>query len=267
MEARQKTNLVYVAIIAVLAIIAGALFFAYRGLSDEGERLAAANRTLSGERDALRRDAQTQRERVLALEAELKALQEKSVQLAAEKDQRIASAGEARKALEDTQSELRRKEQEAQKRLEALTAEKEALAKQLADLERKAGAAAAARADLSRELKATEQTLEEARARSAKLNKAYESLLKDKSQLAAANTARRAELENTRKAFEEAQAELARLTGARGIYTVQNADSLSKIAAFFYRDGNRWPDIFKANAFLTDGPDLIYPSQVLVVPQ
>ena len=270
MEARQKTTLAYGTIIAVLAVIAGVLFFAYRGLSEEGERLAAANRTMSGERDALRSEAQAQRDRSRALEAELISLQEKSTLLASEKDQRVASAGAVEKALGEAQSELgelRRTQEATQQRIQDLVAEKEALANKIAETERQASAAAAARVDLSRELRATEQTLDEAKTRSAKLNKAYEILLKDKSQLAAADAASQAELEKTRKAFEEAQAEIARLTGARGIYTVQNADSLSTIAAFFYRNGNRWPDIYQANAFLIDGPDLIYPRQVLIVPQ
>jgi hypothetical protein len=51
--------------------------------------------------------------------------------------------------------------------------------------------------------------------------------------LTTTDTARQAELARQRTAFEEAQAEVARLTGARGIYTVQNADSLSSIAAYF----------------------------------
>jgi nucleoid-associated protein YgaU len=79
--------------------------------------------------------------------------------------------------------------------------------------------------------------------------------------------ARRAGLENTRKAFEGTQADVARLTGARGIYTVQRTDSLSEIAAFFYHNGYRWPDIFKANAFLISHPDLIYPGMVLIIPR
>ncbi|MEJ2357187.1 MAG: LysM peptidoglycan-binding domain-containing protein [Deinococcales bacterium] len=60
---------------------------------------------------------------------------------------------------------------------------------------------------------------------------------------------------------------MARLTGARGIYTVQPADSLSSIAVFFYRDGYRWPAIFEANAHLISDPDLIFPGMVLIVPE
>jgi nucleoid-associated protein YgaU len=240
MEAGRKTTLTYV-VLTVLVVVAGALYFAYQQRGEEGERLAAALVAASGERDSLKSErnalrgerdvlgskAQAERERASALEAEVAALQRKYAELAAEKDR---------------------------------------LSQGLTETQRKAAAAAAARAELSRELQAKEQTLEQAKARSAELNKAYESLLKDKSQLAASDAAHRAELERTRKSFEEVQSLIARLTGARGIYTVQDTDSLSKIAAFFYHDGLRWPDIFRANAHLIDHPDLIYPEQVLIVP-
>lgn len=226
MEARSKSILAYAALI-VLAVAAGVLYLAYEQRGEEGERLGAAHGALTRERDALQAEVQAQRERALALASELKALQQKNSEL---------SAG------------------------------MEKLAQGLAQTEREASAAAAARAELSRELQTTARTLDEAKARSAELNKSYEGLLKDKSQLAASDAAHRAALERTRKSFEEIQGEIARLTGARGIYTVQAADSLSTIAAFFYRDGSRWPDIFEANAHLIDHPDLIYPEQVLIVP-
>ena len=47
---------------------------------------------------------------------------------------------------------------------------------------------------------------------------------------------------------------------------MQDGDSLSKIAAFFYRRASRWPDILRANSHLIDKPDLIYPKQVLIIP-
>ncbi len=242
MEVSRRTHLAYAFLVVVLAVAAGALFFAYQERGEEGARLAAAHRALSserdslssqrdalsGERDILKEEMNSARERVAALESELKSSQHKAAELAAEKEK---------------------------------------LSQGLSETQRKAAAAAAARAELSRELQAKEQTLEQAKARSAELNKAYESLLKDKSQLAASDAAHRAELERTRKAFEEVQGVIARLTGARGIYTVQNTDSLSKIAAFFYHDALRWHDIFKANAHLIDHPDLIYPEQVLIVPK
>jgi len=107
----------------------------------------------------------------------------------------------------------------------------------------------------------------DARARSAELNDSYQKLLKDHSKLTATDTARKEELTQTRASFEEAQKEVARLTGARGIHTVQAADSLSSIAAYFYRNGNRWTDIQNENEFLAANADLIYSGQVLIIPQ
>lgn len=68
-------------------------------------------------------------------------------------------------------------------------------------------------------------------------------------------------------ALVEAQGDVARLANARGVYTVQPADSLSSIARFFYRDGNRWPAILAANDHLIEDPDLIFTGMVLVVPE
>lgn len=68
-------------------------------------------------------------------------------------------------------------------------------------------------------------------------------------------------------ALVEAQGDVARLANARGVYTVQAADSLSSIATFFYRNGNMWPSILEANDHLIDDPDLIFSGMVLVVPE
>ena len=49
---------------------------------------------------------------------------------------------------------------------------------------------------------------------------------------------------------------------------MQNADSLSTIATFFYRSGNLWPKIMAANAFLIGAnPDLIFAGMVLIIPR
>ena len=75
-------------------------------------------------------------------------------------------------------------------------------------------------------------------------------------------------LEGLRAELEEAQSELAYLTGAHGIYTVQPGDSLSSISAYFYRNGNRWPDVLEANSQIVgDNPDLIYTGMTLILPQ
>lgn len=51
-----------------------------------------------------------------------------------------------------------------------------------------------------------------------------------------------------------------------GEYTVKKGDSLWDIAIVFYGDGNRWSDIFNANLDCVDNPDVIFPGQVLKIP-
>jgi nucleoid-associated protein YgaU len=103
--------------------------------------------------------------------------------------------------------------------------------------------------------------------RALELTQDLERLLREEADLVELTEAQRAELAAVRARLEEAQSEVARLTGARGIYTVQRGDSLSYVAAVFYRNGFRWPAILAANAHLIDDPDLIFPGMVLIVPQ
>src|SRR5690625_1419330 len=75
-------------------------------------------------------------------------------------------------------------------------------------------------------------------------------------------------MESLRSDLEEPQGELAYLTGARGIYTVQPGDSLSSISAYRYRDGTRWPDVLEANSQVVgDDPDLRYTGMELILPR
>ena len=50
-------------------------------------------------------------------------------------------------------------------------------------------------------------------------------------------------------------------------YTVVKGDSLSKIAKREYGDANKWRRIYEANRDLIKDPDLIYPGQLLNVPE
>lgn len=226
---------------AALAVATAWLYYALQHAQREQQRLVA-------ERAARTKDMQQLRKRDAARSAEV--------------NQRIESLLAEKDALQKKLVDRDALEMQAQ----GLREQNAALARTLAETENKARSAAAAHAQVTRELSTAGQTLEDAKARSAKLNRAYEALLKEKSRLAASGAAREAELSETRQAFEQAQSEVARLTGARGIYTVQRTDSLSKIAAFFYHDGYRWPDILRANSHLIDSPDLIYPKQVLIIP-
>ena len=49
-------------------------------------------------------------------------------------------------------------------------------------------------------------------------------------------------------------------------YTVVSGDSLSKIAKHQYGDSAKWHAIFEANRDKIKNPDLIYPGQVLTIP-
>lgn len=53
---------------------------------------------------------------------------------------------------------------------------------------------------------------------------------------------------------------------AHRTYTVVAGDSLSKIAKQFYGKANAWRKIFEANQDIVKNPDLIYPGQVLKIP-
>lgn len=50
-------------------------------------------------------------------------------------------------------------------------------------------------------------------------------------------------------------------------YTVADGDNLSKIAKKYYGKSNQWRRIFEANRDVIDNPDLIYPGQVLKIPE
>lgn len=56
------------------------------------------------------------------------------------------------------------------------------------------------------------------------------------------------------------------LGGSERIYVVVAGDSLFKIAARFYGNGNRWPELFEANKDQIKNPRLIRPGQKLRIP-
>ncbi|HVE79908.1 MAG TPA: LysM peptidoglycan-binding domain-containing protein [Gemmatimonadaceae bacterium] len=50
-------------------------------------------------------------------------------------------------------------------------------------------------------------------------------------------------------------------------YTVVSGDTLSKIAKRQYGDAAKWQTIYEANRATIKNPDLIYPGQVLTLPE
>ena len=49
--------------------------------------------------------------------------------------------------------------------------------------------------------------------------------------------------------------------------TVESGDTLSALAQSWYGDPNQWPIIFEANRDQIENPDLIFPGQILRIPQ
>ncbi len=119
---------------------------------------------------------------------------------------------------------------------------------------------------LDSRLENSEQALSLAQTKANDISLKYRNMLAENTRLESDDDQTRTQLSDLRQELESTQKEIARLTQSRGIYTVQADDNLSKIAAFFYRDGNQWTNIWKANQFLLDKPDLIYTGMVLVIP-
>ncbi len=49
-------------------------------------------------------------------------------------------------------------------------------------------------------------------------------------------------------------------------YEIQKGDTLWKVAEIYYKDGSRYPEIFEANREVIKDPDLIYPGQMIRIP-
>ena len=213
--------------------------------------------------DADGQSSATDRERIDGLVASLAEAETQLLtleQMRAQQQVNESANVEQIKSLEAANQTLRQQQQQLNDELAAAQAEQSRLAAAVEESQQAANA-------LDDELGAQDQALLQSQQDAAALNARYEQLLNEKSTLAGLNATQRAELERVRAALEQAQGDVARLTNARGIYTVKEGDSLSIIAAFFYANGNLWPRIMEANHFLIgDDPDLIYPQIMLVVP-
>jgi nucleoid-associated protein YgaU len=162
----------------------------------------------------------------------------------------------ARSQQRQTQGELKA----LQSSQVALAAERDRLSAELASLKDKSFT-------LDERLRTSNTTLKEEQDRAASLTERLSAALKDRSSLAGLTESQRREIEGITAALNDAQAKVARFMGARGIYTVQEGDSLSAIALYFYRNANRWPGILASNRHLINHPDLIFPAMVLIIPK
>jgi len=106
-------------------------------------------------------------------------------------------------------------------------------------------------------------TLEEAQARAATLTEELRSL-STRTDLSAEE---QDQLAVVRANLQQAQSDVAGFTGARDTYTVQKGDTLSAIAESYYQDSSNWQDILKANSYLIDNENLIFPGFVLLIPE
>jgi nucleoid-associated protein YgaU len=162
-------------------------------------------------------------------------------------------------------SRLTRESLAADTRLRRL-GEHAALLAKYADSEARAGRLQARVTELQERLASNRpdpDAIAAARARITELHKAYRTLRATRPH----DPTRKAALESTQRALQRGQIELALLSGARGVYTVQEGDSLERISRFFYRDPSRWQAIFQANEVLLSRPGQITPGIVLLIPR
>ena len=226
-----------------------ALAASEKGLADTRSTLAAReSRTAELERSA---EQLGQKSRDLE-----KALEAKTVELGRVQAEVATLSSSARQAQATLEQSLARAQLEAR----SAAAERDSIA---ADLQSVRGRLAS----VDRELQQSSGNLEQEQKRASDLTDRLAAVIGEQSKLRQSTDAQRAELAAISAALADAQAKVARLTGARGIYTVQDGDSLSSIALFFYRNAYRWPGIAQANRHLINHPDRIFPAMVLIIPK
>lgn len=240
--------------------------------------------SLKSELDAARKQLADARSQAAATDKQLaevkgvadatqKALAEARGETAAERQ----VSGEARSELEKVRVVIVQRERQVEERaaeVKTLQAQLDVakVAERSAAAERDAMAAEASGlrqqlAAADTRLKETGSNLQDEQKRASDLTDRLAALIKEQSSLKQISESQRAELAAIAAALADAQAKVARLTGARGIYTVQDGDSLSSIALYFYRNAHRWPGIAKANSHLINHPDRIFPAMVLIIPK
>jgi len=253
---------------------------AYGGARNDAEQARSDLEKASRERDSARKNlADTQAQAAMIADERDRALQQLSSAqaqvetLTRERDQARAALEEARAAaaqtadLQERVSGLQAQLAEAQRTAETLRSRAKQAQDERDALQVRLDATQQHGSELARQLQATAGDLQEARDSAATLTQNLRTLLESQQGLQTLSVAQQNELADVRRRLEQAQQQVARLTGARGIYTVQWADSLWSIAVFFYHDGSRWPAILRANSHLIDEPDLIFPDMVLIVPE
>lgn len=75
-----------------------------------------------------------------------------------------------------------------------------------------------------------------------------------------------AELDRLSERLRTQQLLVAGASAASGLYRLRAEDTLARVAARFYGDGGRWPQLYSANGHILDNPDRVIPGLTLVLP-
>ncbi|MFM8557919.1 MAG: LysM peptidoglycan-binding domain-containing protein [Betaproteobacteria bacterium] len=231
-----------------------------RQVQTERDAAVASARQVQAERDAAMasaRQVQTERDAAVASARQVQTERDTAVasarQVQAERDAAVASARQV-------QAELQQRLEQSQVAQRSAASERDSMVTDLARAREQL-------ASIDRDLKQNTGNLEQEQKRASDLTDRLSAALGEQSKLRQSTDAQRAEIASISAALAQAQAKVALLTGARGIYTVQEGDSLSSIALYFYRNASRWPGVAQANRHLINHPDKIFPAMVLIIPK
>ncbi|MFM7569337.1 MAG: LysM peptidoglycan-binding domain-containing protein [Betaproteobacteria bacterium] len=188
-------------------------------------------------------------------------------QVQTERDAAVASARQVQTERDAAVASARQVQTELQQRLEQSQVAQRSAASERDSMVTDLARAREQLASIDRDLKQNTGNLEQEQKRASDLTDRLSAALGEQSKLRQSTDAQRAEIASISAALAQAQAKVALLTGARGIYTVQEGDSLSSIALYFYRNASRWPGVAQANRHLINHPDKIFPAMVLIIPK
>jgi chromosome segregation ATPase len=230
-----------------------------QAVSEAGKRAADLESQLvsvTAERDEARAALQGRTTQIGALKAQLAGRESEVGKLSQQLKQAEAEAGQlaaAKQSLDQQLEALKGQERDCVRRAQALEAEGTATKQRLADLANRVPPEQGGQA-----------TLRGAQERAAKVNADYLALREQTTK--GRDGALRSKMDRLWRQLVDAQALVAQLEAAHGLYTVRPGVTVSTIAAAFYGDGGRWPEIVKANAHVLEDPDRIVPGMVLVIP-
>jgi len=245
-----------------------------RQVQTERDAAVASARQVQTERDAAvasARQVQTERDAAVASARQVQTERDAAVasarQVQTERDAAVASARQVQTERDAAVASARQVQAELQQRLEQSQVAQRSAASERDSMVTDLARAREQLASIDRDLKQNTGNLEQEQKRASDLTDRLSAALGEQSKLRQSTDAQRAEIASISAALAQAQAKVALLTGARGIYTVQEGDSLSSIALYFYRNASRWPGVAQANRHLINHPDKIFPAMVLIIPK